>query len=418
MSVASRNDPCPCGSGKKYKRCCLENELSAKPPPAPAPARETRFDEAMLENALHRFFELLRAGKLSKDLFVDAERFDAVMATATEVIEAPNSRTARAAIFKRAAPQLWPDGLGHVATILERELDTRRFSEPDVIALAAVSAMASVGNPAENPVAEALFSAQIARWAEDAMKVERAIRKMARRVQRETGKDVSPEKLRVALEAHAPEVARLAASPIGRRKLLEAGDDNVAALADAIRKGEGEPLLRADEWIWLNANTLSQAARLAEANEADAKAAGRELAQAFAAALDDELVDAVIARAEAFAGATDKPADVVEWFRRAAACLQINPVRVLFSSFVSFDFFFITEHESEQTLIDGLLEETQWTKATLSAYRALLTSEGHTEAAERLARAQGVLREAVSPAPPGADSPATPAAGAAAEPAT
>ncbi|MGE5310910.1 MAG: SEC-C metal-binding domain-containing protein [Nitrospirota bacterium] len=23
---ASRNAPCPCGSGKKYKRCCLRNE--------------------------------------------------------------------------------------------------------------------------------------------------------------------------------------------------------------------------------------------------------------------------------------------------------------------------------------------------------------------------------------------------------
>jgi uncharacterized protein YecA (UPF0149 family) len=23
--VIGRNDPCPCGSGKKYKRCCLRN---------------------------------------------------------------------------------------------------------------------------------------------------------------------------------------------------------------------------------------------------------------------------------------------------------------------------------------------------------------------------------------------------------
>lgn len=26
-----RNDPCPCGSGKKYKRCCLRGDHSAKP---------------------------------------------------------------------------------------------------------------------------------------------------------------------------------------------------------------------------------------------------------------------------------------------------------------------------------------------------------------------------------------------------
>ena len=23
LSAAGRNDPCPCGSGKKYKKCCL-----------------------------------------------------------------------------------------------------------------------------------------------------------------------------------------------------------------------------------------------------------------------------------------------------------------------------------------------------------------------------------------------------------
>jgi len=25
-----RNDPCPCGSGKKYKRCCLPKEEEAR----------------------------------------------------------------------------------------------------------------------------------------------------------------------------------------------------------------------------------------------------------------------------------------------------------------------------------------------------------------------------------------------------
>jgi uncharacterized protein YecA (UPF0149 family) len=25
-----RNDPCPCGSGKKYKHCCQRNDLNAE----------------------------------------------------------------------------------------------------------------------------------------------------------------------------------------------------------------------------------------------------------------------------------------------------------------------------------------------------------------------------------------------------
>ncbi len=35
---AGRNDPCPCGSGKKYKKCCLSKDLAASPREIPAPA--------------------------------------------------------------------------------------------------------------------------------------------------------------------------------------------------------------------------------------------------------------------------------------------------------------------------------------------------------------------------------------------
>jgi hypothetical protein len=31
QSRVSRNDPCPCGTGKKYKHCCLLKEIAARP---------------------------------------------------------------------------------------------------------------------------------------------------------------------------------------------------------------------------------------------------------------------------------------------------------------------------------------------------------------------------------------------------
>ena len=30
MAKPGRNNPCPCGSGKKYKRCCLDKDLAAE----------------------------------------------------------------------------------------------------------------------------------------------------------------------------------------------------------------------------------------------------------------------------------------------------------------------------------------------------------------------------------------------------
>lgn len=36
MPKTGRNDPCPCGSGKKYKHCCLEKDRAAELAPAVA----------------------------------------------------------------------------------------------------------------------------------------------------------------------------------------------------------------------------------------------------------------------------------------------------------------------------------------------------------------------------------------------
>ena len=35
MSITGRNDPCPCGSGKKFKKCCGVAQASARPPISP-----------------------------------------------------------------------------------------------------------------------------------------------------------------------------------------------------------------------------------------------------------------------------------------------------------------------------------------------------------------------------------------------
>ena len=47
MGKVGRNDPCPCGSGRKYKRCCAGklSEIVARETPAPErpPARRTAF---------------------------------------------------------------------------------------------------------------------------------------------------------------------------------------------------------------------------------------------------------------------------------------------------------------------------------------------------------------------------------------
>jgi tetratricopeptide (TPR) repeat protein len=76
MTKTGRNDPCHCGSGKKYKRCCLDKDEAAeratraaveaaKPPPQAT--RGPLLDESdELTNASNGVIALIRAGKIDE----------------------------------------------------------------------------------------------------------------------------------------------------------------------------------------------------------------------------------------------------------------------------------------------------------------------------------------------------------------
>jgi hypothetical protein len=60
MAKPVRNDPCPCGSGNKYKKCCLAKEEAA----SLSGAEDA--DEDELTIASNAAAELVRAGKLDE----------------------------------------------------------------------------------------------------------------------------------------------------------------------------------------------------------------------------------------------------------------------------------------------------------------------------------------------------------------
>ncbi|HET6151161.1 MAG TPA: SEC-C metal-binding domain-containing protein [Polyangia bacterium] len=61
LASAGRNDPCPCGSGKKYKKCHLRDDEAVAVPPAAAPDAQE-----MLANAW-RLFEQRRPGAAERE---------------------------------------------------------------------------------------------------------------------------------------------------------------------------------------------------------------------------------------------------------------------------------------------------------------------------------------------------------------
>ena len=74
MTKLGRNDPCPCGSGKKYKRCCLpKHEATAAERAAAAAHAAARlvppavaWDDDGLDEASNRVVDLVHEGKLDE----------------------------------------------------------------------------------------------------------------------------------------------------------------------------------------------------------------------------------------------------------------------------------------------------------------------------------------------------------------
>lgn len=78
MPKVGRNQPCPCGSGKKYKRCCLDKDQALERA-ALAAAWKARHDD-------EQYNELADASNAVVDL-VDAGRLDDAEAAAHDLLQ-------------------------------------------------------------------------------------------------------------------------------------------------------------------------------------------------------------------------------------------------------------------------------------------------------------------------------------------
>ncbi len=74
MAQTGRNAPCPCGSGKKYKRCCLEKDEAAALAKANGAREAARAraeldalaDDDDLDGVSNAVVDMVRAGKLDE----------------------------------------------------------------------------------------------------------------------------------------------------------------------------------------------------------------------------------------------------------------------------------------------------------------------------------------------------------------
>jgi tetratricopeptide (TPR) repeat protein len=86
----SRNDPCPCGSGKKYKKCCLEKDQASERAELTRIAAQRAAAEQAQIKAAREAFEASQALDAASNAVLDmvrAGRLDDAERTARELLE-------------------------------------------------------------------------------------------------------------------------------------------------------------------------------------------------------------------------------------------------------------------------------------------------------------------------------------------
>ena len=119
MTKLGRNAPCPCGSGQKYKRCCLpKHEVAAAERAAAAAQAAARlapsgpaafvWDDDGLDEASNRVVDLVHAGKLdeaeqvARDLLVRYPEVHDGFERLAMVYEARGDRKQAAEYYRKA----------------------------------------------------------------------------------------------------------------------------------------------------------------------------------------------------------------------------------------------------------------------------------------------------------------------------
>lgn len=409
MSKPGRNDPCPCGSGKKYKVChAREDRERASPPSAPPAAAEAGMLEALeliqaadvgaIERALQRTGALLQEWGPGEASRFDTKAFDAHIDSEVPRIAAlseEDAERARAALMQSTLAALGTKK--HLESLqayfleqarsAERSAEDRRALHVSAL-LASASRKGSRFRPEEAPILEVLFDVQFREWcarhAELAAKLERIAAQLeVARSQR--AQEQALDALLQKAEEDAEVSERIAAEARERSGRVEA----------ALRKPETPPVFSPDEELWLSCRLWEplNAVKAAGADPAARREAVTQLIRSVKDALDAEFMQGLLNRMRVLGKTELLPAEQRGWWTDASIAFEAEPARMVMAVLFTARREAEARTPEEAELVGRLKSQQAWTVEDLEPYRAWLAASHWDEAAERIARCQAWLRE-------------------------
>ncbi len=423
--MPSRNELCPCGSGRKYKQCCLgaarRSSGSGQPPPrepTPPEVDAVISEAAVLGREVFSSPDPIQGASdvmvLLREMFREGGPLAALRWSWDELVpvverhifrvmeEVESMDERRARLFDRCAPELIdPERVERFDRELRRVLmePGRTPEERRALAVAVLELWTAPRHPpytqGRHRTMAWLMMAQVTEWAARRERMRTAVLRASGGALGESrGPEMDARALRQALEE--PDVVMAAAREAAEADplMLDMVEKYERALLLSILYGRTPEVLHGEEWLWLTV-VLREPLRVEPERAADVDV------ETLYARLDEEVKQAILSRVEAASRDRSSLPEAQQWFEWAYKILQVRPM-AFYGAFAKARAAPLFERfEGEADLVWTLQGRERWSAEDLEGYRLHLDAHGAHGAAQRVRRLQALLRGESAPAGPG-----------------
>ncbi|MDY7230070.1 YecA family protein [Hyalangium rubrum] len=419
-SKPGRNDPCPCGSGKKYKVChAAEDRARDAPPPAtPHPlAKDLRAamdllgdpDVSKLSGALDHLGKLLSAWGPAPGLRFDSAAFETHISKALEAlpdaVEQNPAQTRRDLFIGAARVFGTRDFLNSFRNaLLQRASEPSRTPEERLalsvgVLLASASEKSKQFRPEDIPVLDVIFDVQFREWSTHRHELASKLDALVRAAEEEEEAKLTPageEALRQANEGNVEAlVQHIQSDPRLFERINREAKERAARVEAKLREPATPPLFAPEEELWFTCVLWEPlgAVKRAASDAGTRRAAVENLIRAVKGALDATLLDGMLERLRQKAKDPALDDDARAWFTDLSIALEAEPSRMVMAALFTASQEAQGRSAEEMVMLADIKAKPVWTPEDFEPYRQLLETQGLPAAAERIRRSQDWLRE-------------------------
>ncbi len=414
-SKPGRNDPCPCGSGKKYKAChAAEDRARAAPPPAAPHPLAADLQAAMallgdpdvskLSRALDHLGALLTKWGPAPNIRFDDAAFDAHLTRALEAlpdtVEKDPTQAHRELLVgtvRQFGTRAFLDGFR--AAVLQRATESGHTPE-DRQALCVGALLASPSakkdvRAEDIPVLDVVFDVQFHEWCAHHRELASKFEALTRFAEDE----LSPEALDALQKAREGNMEALLQHVQSDPRLIERitreAKERSARVEAKLREPSTPPLFAPEEELWFTCVLWEplRAVKATATSPTTRRAAVENLIRAVKGALDSELLEGMLGRLRQKTRDTSLDEATHAWFTDAAIAVEAEPSRMIMAALFTASQEAVGRSAEELVMLADIKAKPVWTPEDFEPYRKLLEDMGLSAAAARIRRCQEWLRE-------------------------